>query len=220
MLRIVDMKQRYLFLAPVILLIGFSFLFANLNNENEAELLNEKLIGMSREVNLVAASIHHCTVINDNWDAYAKSNVIYLTEALEQINSMYGIVYNEKFNIVTKQLLPDDSQDDGSKFFNPLQFNEFMDMAKNNTSGTLVLPYDRGHDTVPIHLYFQWTSFGNENKHRLLICAGVMDGGTQTPLGKAMTIGMVAMIGVTFLLNMILIGMIAQIGKDCRCDAK
>lgn len=221
--RFVNKKRRYLFLIPVIVLIGFSLFFANLNEENKAGLLDQRVNGMRREVDLVSASISHLASQNDGWDASERSNAAYLMHSLIRINCMYGAVYDEDLNVVAQQLLSEYISTDEQHPFNPLQSEIFTAMVHDNDNGTLVLPYEHNGNMESIHLYFQWAPLGGEDDSRLLVCAGVMASRVLPPTGNILTsasTGMIVMIFVTFLLNVILIELITIAGKDIGSDDK
>jgi hypothetical protein len=208
-------KLKYLYLLPILLLIGFSIFFNYIYNERQREVINEKMIEKRTEVEIIVAQVDRYVEIDKDWGTYNyAADISYVVEKLDRMYGVFAAVYDDKFRLVSKRVLSGESEDESDNLFDPVQSSDFIIKAQYNNSGNLELPYNRGRDEVVMHTYFQWVPTKPSYERRLLVVIGITPDSAQTHPENFMTFGMIGLIAVTFLLNLGLVIMISRLKRN------
>jgi hypothetical protein len=193
-------RLKYLFLAPIAMMIGFSLFYYSMFQEINEEFLTEKMIEKRMEIEQISTTISAFSEYDPEGSVYDYEHVaVELIEYLDQMYGVYAAVYNEQMQLLSRQ------SDYGSNgLYDPLQDPGFIE-ASARESGELALDYDQSDPMKSkIHLYFKWIPTG---PHRVLSVIGI----TTHPKKRLME-GMILQIIITFAVNVAFVILLCYLG--------
>ena len=212
---------NFLFIIPIVLLICISMFFSDVYQIRQRELINEKMAEKRTDVKLITELVDRYVAADNDWGVYDyAADIIPLTEYLDKMTGVFAALYDSHYNLLSERFLSDSRNENGDLSFNPTQFSDFLIMAAYNNEGMVTLPYERSSGTVPIDIYFEWIPSDPSYDNRLLICVGILPESIETEPDAMLAVGMVAIVVVTFVLNMFFVAMIARSRKMNGSDNK
>ncbi|MDR3239797.1 MAG: hypothetical protein LBT44_06885, partial [Clostridiales bacterium] len=97
-------RLKYLFLAPIAMMIGFSFFYHSLFQEINEEFLTEKMVEKHMEIEQISAAISAFSEYDPDGSVYDHEHVaVELIEYLDQMYGVYAAVYNEQMQLLSRQ---------------------------------------------------------------------------------------------------------------------
>ena len=198
-------RLRYLFLVPVILMIGFVLFYQHALSEIEKKASFDKMVEKRMEIELISAAFNNNLAKeneNRNGDQRSIDEMIYLLDGME---GGFAMRYDNKPSLVSKRAEPLESS------FDPMQFNEFKTSITYNESGSLKLNYDNGRNSFPVYLSYKWVPSQIPDPKRSLLVIGVIaDAGTEEQ--SILTAGIIVQTIITFLINMGCVILLCHLG--------
>lgn len=192
-------KLKYLFLIPMILLIGFAIFFARTYDKVQHEILSEKINEKIMAVDMTSVAVDKYIELNIGQGTYDYMYVVTsLTEKIGEMQDAFIAVYDDQHNIMSEQF-----GDPNTNFFDPLIHEEFLDAIKQKQFGDLKLIHDNGQSkSIPINVYFRWIPTNKGSTERCLVVVGVSLESVTTNAQNQLIVAMAAQTVISFLTNM------------------
>ena len=206
MQRLFNGGLKFLFLAPILLLIGFAIVFQKGIVQIGQQILLEKMTEKRMQIDLIATLIDNYVKKDNDWGEYDyPSDINVLIERLDIID--YAGQFNEQLQIISKhETAP------GYKPFNPMQDPKFAEAVKNSESGEYTLPYENGHKVCEMNLYFRKVPGDIKLENRSVLVIGFTEDSIANP-NMWLTLGMVVLIVITFLVNTVFVVLLCHLGN-------
>ena len=200
-------RLKYLFLIPIILLIGFSWFYQSALAEFQRQILSEKMNEKCVQADLIAHSVNTYVEQDKDWGAYDYAKDInVMLEPLGQAKGTFAAQYDKDLLRVSQGV-----NGAGAALFNPATFAQFRDSAAFNNSGRLELPYEEGGEAAAMQVYYRWVPDDASLPGRTLLVVGASQDSVAPPQ-PWLTVGVAAMIIFTFLMNVAFIALLAYLG--------
>ena len=198
--------QKYLLLIPVIFLIANAFYFMHATQEIENTLLMEKYTETINMVDMLAAAVE----AND--DRYWEDHEQNIVDSVEFTDKLYQ-VYAGAFKPVDGDLVLISERIVHSAPFDPLVYDEFITAISEQESGRVDVWYGEGTQySRELHLYFKWMPLYSMPGERYLVVAGVSHYSVTVNVPMWVSAGQWGSMGVTFIINVSLILLLARLG--------
>ena len=200
---------KYLFLAPIALLIGFTIVFQYALVNIEQQMLSEKMIDKKLEVDMIAAFVNNYVRQDNDWGEYDyRTDINVLVEEMDKTKATLATQYDEQLRVISKQTyIP------GHSHVNPMLDPDFRELVRNNKgSGEWTLKYKDGQKDSVMLLYFRWLPDNESLENRSLIVTGI----TKESIADVhigLTIGMIVLIATTFLVNTAFVILLCHLGS-------
>ena len=205
-------KRKYLVLIPVIFLIFNAMYYKNATRGTENTLLHEKYIEVITKVDMLAAGVEANT--ERAWYDH-EHNIIASVEYLDKLYQVYAGVFkvvDGEYILITERFYE-------TSPFEPFDYPEFEEMARDNDFGSIVINYAPEDQTYrDLHVYFRWMPLYSDNNEKYLVVAGVSQYSIVSQIPYWVSAGQWVSTIVTFVLNLVLVIMIVRLGhiRDMR----
>ena len=160
-----------------------------------------------------------CDEIDKSCDGYDfKEILINLVSRMDKVvdgGKAYCELFDEKFNSLSirEPLNPEDP-------FTILNYPEFLEMVKTNTSGTCIFSYEmKGITYNDLNVYFRWVPSFNENHERFLVVAGISHFAVVTKVPIFVIYGSVGVIGI-MIFTIVSLLIVVHKRENCQCKSK
>ena len=207
--RLFNGRLKFLFLAPIALLIAFAFVFQNALDKIEQQMLLEKMVDKKLEVDMIAAFVNNYVRQDNDWGVYDyPADINVLIEEMDKTKGTVAIQCDDQLNIISKwTYIP------GHTHINPMLDTNFRELVRNNKgSGQWTLKYKDGQKDSVMLLYFRWLPNDESLANRSLIVVGITkDSIANVHIG--LTIGMIVLIATTFLVNTVFVILLCHLGS-------
>ena len=198
---------KYLFLIPIIILIGFSMFYQKVFDEIHNHTLSEKMIEKRMEIDIIATSINNYVNLDHDWDSYDYMNDInVMIEELDAMDAAFAVQLDQELSIISNR-----ATDSGFTPFNPLDHPNFVINVTHIERGNMELLYDNGQWIRPMHLYYRWVPDDKALENRSLLVIGSTQDSVAKPHAWLMT-GIIVLIAVSFLVNMAFVVLLCYLG--------
>ena len=199
-------KYKYLLLLPIIVLICNVALLQFSLGENDKAMLDEKYISIFRYIEMLGAGVE---ANPDRAAADQEKNIKDYIESVDQIYQVFaeGYKYNgEVLERFTERFYE-------TSMFEPLDYPEFVEAAMDNECGKIIIGFHPDdQDYRDMHLYYRWMPLYADEHDRYLAVGGVSNFSITAKPSHWVNIANITTIGVNFILQIILIVWLSQIG--------
>ena len=199
-------KRKYLALIPILFLLLNAFYFQYATEEIQKAMLKQKLLEVTDATNMLAAAVEGN---EERFWLDHELNIKNSAEFLDKLYQIYGAAYKQTDNGL--ELITDRSYETSP--FEPLEYPEFVEAVTGSERGNLIINYaPENQDYRDLHIYFRWMPLYSPENERFLVIAGVSKYSIITKISTLVSVGQWVNTLITFLLNMVLIIMLARLG--------
>ena len=201
---------KYLFLLPIVVMIGFSAFFHTLMDEIGEALLHEKMVEKRLAINLITSQVDRFIELDQDWESYDYNSILaYDMQILDEMPLTFAALYDSKLNNISIR-----SPSYESAPFDPLIYEEFVKLAQENERGDLVVSFaPPDSEERDMLIYFRWVPTDTAQKKRLLTVVAISRYSVDTPLSGWIVYGTATLIIVTTLFNLALVVLICRLGN-------
>jgi len=196
-------KMKYLFLAPITVLIIFAILNQSALTRLNSELFDNKKNAAQAEIDHLANIVESLNEYDVNLSKDGYENI--LISEIKKINSnenVFAALYDQNLKPVSYG-----SAVSQYVSFDPAQFPQFNRDVINGQYGWLKnLSYTNANlQTMPLDVYYRQTPVNASGTERYIMVVGVSGESVTIPLNTWLTTGMILQLAVTFIMNMVFI---------------
>jgi len=203
--RLFNGRLKYLFLAPIVLLIGFMWFYQNTLAEIQRQDIAEKMAGKRMAIELISSAVNGLNHLEPDAVDYPEF-INGMIDRIYDMDNTFVMQYDHKLSAVSKR-----TPAPGYMPAEPLRFPEFVGAVTRGESGEIELPYYGGPKTYPMYLYYKWVTYGEPPESRSLLVVGVVREGMAEPFMR-LTTGVIVKSGITFLINMAFVVLLSHLG--------
>ena len=202
---------RFLFLLPILLMIAFSLFFSMFSKDIESNLLNEKFMEKKIAIASMAYQTDEFIKIDNDWEdqyEYYKMSLIFNMELLEQNFMTYAVVFDEMLKPLSKQLNYMDN-------FDPTIYPSFITEVRENEIGDTVIHFKPGNEPeTDMLVHYRWIPSDKDFTRRFLVVVAISKNTITNHTAVWFKIGSIVLIGVTTLLNVIMVAIISFLVEE------
>ncbi|MCL2548253.1 MAG: hypothetical protein FWE76_03710 [Symbiobacteriaceae bacterium] len=198
-------RYRFLFLTPILLLVINAFYFSAITQEIDKALLEEKYGEIILAVDMLSEAIE----ANPSrfWEEH-EHNIVHSVEFLDKQHQIYA----EVFKVDGDDLVSITRRYAETSLFEVFSYPLFRSAIASQNSGKLSIGYTPEHqDYRDLLLYFSWTPLYSDPSQRYLIVAGVSHHSVTVAIAEWVTIGQLASMAATFLINVMLVLLLTRL---------
>jgi len=191
--------RKYLFVAALLIMVGFCFYFNYAFRAHEDTLLREKTHAKQQDVALLAGIIDKLVEIDDRTGHYHEYSEMVLF-AVRFIELNYHSTFAQAYDAELNPLTPLHPGVGGGQKHNPLNYPEFVDAVKSSESGSLTYMYATPEaGSREVRMTFQWVPADPGHSERYLIAIGISKYTISESIDKPAIYGAAALIIVAAL---------------------
>ena len=200
-------KMKYLFLAPIALLVLFAIFNLSAVTKLNAEVLNDKKGSIVVEINQLVNLIDTSEKAGKEWNQADYRNILgsVITDMSSNSNNVFAALYDQDSNLISDNVSIDDF-----KNFDLTQLPK--NIIDDKESDWIPAAYTNdGNEQIPMYVYYRWApadASGNE----YLIVVGVSAEDQTINQGGWLTISLVIELAATFLMNMAFVVLLCYLG--------
>ena len=214
-----DMKDklkswlRALLVLPFLVLAGQGIYFRNVNQEIDSALAQEKYNEIVNFVEIMNHGVGAMIAQGAPVEAVEKS-LASAVEFVDQMREVFAAVYRMDEN-GEPQLISTRYFGDTQTMFEPIQYARFLQQALSNRGrGEFSVSYNAAVGPMrTLRIYYRWLPDASNPDERYLVAAGVTQLAATAKVGDWVSIGQMASMGVTFVLQMALAVMLLRTGR-------
>jgi len=203
-------RMKYLFLAPLAVLIIFAILTQTAIVRLNDELLADKKNTAQAEIDQLAS----ITGILNEYDRNLSKDG-YINVLISQIAKINGsqieiaALYDQNLKLVSY-----DSAATVFQSFDPTQSSQFTDDVSKYQSGWVDLSYsNQNSQQTPVSVYYRWAPVSPFGSANYLLTIGVSAESLTVKSAGWLTTGMIIQLAVTFLMNMAFVLLLCYLGE-------
>jgi hypothetical protein len=214
-------RLKYIFLVPIIIMIGFAIFFQKAFDEIESSTFEEKIVEKKSDIDLIAFAFEQFIEKDQiSVNQHGKEYLIQMIEEIDRESSIFAAAYSSDLKLRTNRYVDlkyttsiQVNQINSRDFFSPLRSSAFTKLIQENDSGLETMPYFANDpNSSLISLYFKWTS-SNTASDRYLLVVGVLPDSVITQPAAWVKVGMVFQIAITYAANIGLIILLCYLGN-------
>jgi len=199
-------KQKYLIVIPIIILILGVFFFQNLIHEVENALFEEEYIKVTNIIDLIGSCLEADP--SRYWQEH-EQNVIHSIEFIHELTGVYGVAYAYNEGVLTPLTTAFEVS-----VFDLMDYEELVDIMSAQETGSFKIEnvFD-GESKRDIYFYFRWTPIYSPVWERYLLVAGVSRYSISEYVINWMLYSVWGFVALTFVVN---VASVAMYIKDKR----
>ena len=178
----------------------------------ETNLINENFSEKKLAVSLMANHTDQFIAIDNDWETeygYYKQSLVFDMEALDKQYMTYAVVFDENLN-------PLSGKTSYMGGFDPLIYARFIHAIRDNDMGDMVIPFTPKVGALSdIYLHYRWIPTG-DYKDKFLVVVAINKFTVMTPIDGWFRAGSVALISVTALFNIVMVGVVTWFVQEKR----
>ncbi|MDR1560295.1 MAG: hypothetical protein LBS84_11490 [Clostridiales bacterium] len=200
-------KMKYLFLAPIAIMIIFALLNQQALAKLQDDLLTEKMAASQAAVDQLVELINRHVDLGFELDERDYERIFrFEITHMDSSENVFAGLYDEEMHLVTKRV--------SMVNFNPTHSQDFTSAILENPAGWIEVPYEREDSgTIDMHIYYRWFTGIPAFDKRYLVAVGVSMESISINPASWLTTGMIVQILVTFLLNMAFVVLLCYLGN-------
>jgi len=198
-------RYRFLFLTPILLLVINALYFSAVTKEIDKALLEEKYDEIVLTIDMLSEAVEaNPTRL---WEEH-EHNIVHSVEFLDKQFQIYA----EVFKAVGDDLVSITQRYAETSLFEVFSYPMFCTAIASQESGKLSIGYTPQHqDYRELLLYFRWMPLYSDPSQRFLVVAGVSHHSVTVSIAEWVTIGQLASMMATFLINIMLVLLLARL---------
>jgi len=197
---------KKLLLLPVAFLVLNALFFSHATQEIEKTLLKGKYLDAINFVDMLAAAVEATS--DRDWRDHEK-NIRDSVEFVDRLHQVYAGAYKR----IDDELVLFTERYYETSVFEPLDYAPLMDAINSEDYGRIVIGYtpeEQGYREL--HIYFRWMPLYSPTGERYLVVVGVSRLSVEPIIARWVSIGKLASMVMTFLLNIWLVIMLTRLG--------
>jgi len=199
-------RYKYLLLIPIAVLILNVMLLQFALGENDKAMLDEKYISIFRYIEMLGAGV------DANPERLAIDHAKNIKDYIESVDKIYQ-VFAEGYKHTENGLERFTERFYETSMFEPLDHPEFVEAVEGSECGKIIIGFlPEEQEFRDMHLYFRWMPLYSAKEDQYLAVGGVSKYSITARPSPWVNIGNMTTIGINFVLQIILIVWLSQVG--------
>ncbi|MDR1570774.1 MAG: hypothetical protein LBS72_09850 [Oscillospiraceae bacterium] len=203
---------KFLFLLPIVIMIGFSVVFLDLIKAGNGGLLQEKFLEKKLNVDMIVDQIDKFIERDGDWYSeydFYKDSLAFSIEILDKVDMTFAAIYDETLQNISQR-----SPSYENSPFNPIGYPEFVSEVRKNELGVVRLWFEAENvKGRTMYTYYRWVPTEETLEGRFLAVVAISSYSVKNTLSGSITYWIVAMILITTVLNLALVAMLGSLGE-------
>ena len=196
-------RKKYLIMLPIVFLVINAFYFMHASKEIQKTLLKEKYVEVINAVDMLATAVE----ASPNYDY--ESNI---RDSVEFMDKLYQI-YTGAYKLIDGDIVLITDRIYETSSFEPFDYYEFSSIVFEQEDGRLIIGYTPENQTYrELYLYFRWMPVYSLPSEQYLVVAGVSQYSITAAVAQWVSIGQLASMAITFIIDTWLIILLVHLG--------